>query len=229
MFEKLARWRNERRLKKILKSNRDGWLLVQRGNQYHLQPVTHDPDADAMTVDWNDSKEYYEDHAGAMRTLHGIPFGLACDQARPVVDADAASKVTAVDAKLTDGGDIANESLTWKDVIQRFQVGYVDRSDGRNWIVNPFHLREDEDDIVDIRPTMRLFRHASSPDTPRKAAKNAVEAERANAGMDFGSLMQIGTIFGAFFLGAITVEYIAGGSGGSSVIDGVGLMILPYL
>ncbi|MDR9412763.1 MAG: hypothetical protein RI531_09145, partial [Haloferacaceae archaeon] len=70
---------------------------------------------------------------------------------------------------------------------------------------------------------------ASSPDTPRKAAKNAVEAERANQGMDFGSLMQIGTIFGAFMLGAITVEYIAGGSGGSSVIDGVGLMILPYL
>ena len=182
-----------------------------------------------MTVEWDESKEYYEDHAGAMRTLHGIPFGLACDQARPVVDADSAKKVTAVDAKLTDGGDIANESMTWKDVIQRFQVGYVDRKDGRNWIVNPFHLREHEDDIVDIRPTMRLFRHASSPDTPRKAAKNAVEAERANAGVDFGSIMQIGTIFGAFILGAITVEYIAGGSGGSSVIDNVGLMILPFL
>ncbi|MDR9412619.1 MAG: hypothetical protein RI531_08400, partial [Haloferacaceae archaeon] len=156
MFEKLTRWRNERRLKKILKTNRDGWLLVQRGNQYHLQPVEHDADADALVVQWDEAAEYYEDHAGAMRTLHGIPFGLACDQARPVVDADAASKVSAVDKKLTDGGDIANERMTWKDVIERFQVGYVDRQDGRNWIVNPFHRASDEDDVVDIRPIVRV-------------------------------------------------------------------------
>ncbi|MDR9412768.1 MAG: hypothetical protein RI531_09175, partial [Haloferacaceae archaeon] len=64
---------------------------------------------------------------------------------------------------------------------------------------------------------------------PRKAAKNAIEAERATQGIDLSQLTQIGTIFGAFLLGAITVEFIAGGGGGGVDVGGIGLMITSLI
>ncbi|WP_182013505.1 hypothetical protein [Haloquadratum walsbyi] len=75
---------------------------------------------------------------------------------------------------------------------------------------------------------MSLFRHAADPQTPVKAAKNAVEAERAVSSFDLGQLSQIAGLFGAFLLGAITVEFIAGADSGSGGID-VGLQIASLL
>jgi hypothetical protein len=59
---------------------------------------------------------------------------------------------------------------------------------------------------------------------PRKAAKNAVEAERNLEGTDWGEAVTYGAILSAFLLGAISSTYIGGGGGGGGGIN-IGLMI----
>jgi len=95
-------------------------------------------------------------------------------------------------------------------------------------IINPFHHTDDEPDIVDVRPTARLFRRAARPDTPRKAAKNAVEAERASQGLDLGTVGQTAMILMSAFIGGI-LTYIgttAGGGGGGGIALPIMLSIL---
>jgi hypothetical protein len=72
---------------------------------------------------------------------------------------------------------------------------------------------------------VRLFPQESSPDTPRKAADNAVEAERATQGLSMGKVGDWVQIVGSFLMGAITVEFIAGSSGGGGV--DVPIMVMP--
>jgi hypothetical protein len=73
---------------------------------------------------------------------------------------------------------------------------------------------------------MRLFRHGADPNTPKKAATNAIEAERAKSARDLGELLEWGKIAGSFLLGAIVAEYFGGGGG--SVPD-VSLMIMQLI
>jgi len=44
--------------------------------------------------------------------------------------------------------------------------------------------------------------------------------------MDWGPALQYGSLFAAFLLGGIMVEYIASGGGGGSL--NVGLMLMPW-
>jgi hypothetical protein len=217
----------------------EGWLLVQSGNEYELEPVDYDPSADAYVIERGDDedKEYYEDNLGMMHSLFGVPIGLVTDEQRPIVDADSARKAAAADQKVTDGGMLdPQETMPVQDVMNRMKVGTVQTQSGIAHLVNPWHHKDDEPDIVDIRPTMRLFRHDARPDTPRKAAKNAVEAERATDGLNVGKLTDWVQIVGSFLMGAIVTEYIAGSSGGGGGVEipvtlGFDALVqtLPYL
>lgn len=218
----------------------EGWLLVQSGNEYVLEPVDYDADADAFIIERDgEEDQFFEDNMGMMHSLFGVPIGLATDEARPIVDADSAKTASAADQKVTDGGIMAKEeTLEVGEVMNRMKVGTVQTGNGIAHLINPWHHENDEPDIVDIRPTMRMFRHDSSPDTPRKAAKNAVEAERATGGLDVGALTDWVQIVGSFLMGAIVTEYIAGSSGGGGGIDipvtltpafDVMMQALPYL
>lgn len=207
----------------------DGWLLVQRGNKYTLEEATYDSDADAYRTGGGDEDElFFEDQAGRMHTFRGVPFGICNDEFRPILDADTAKTATAVDEKVTDGGKLAPQSsIKVSDVMKRMRVGTVSTQDGVAHIVNPYHHTDDEPDIVDMRPTASLLRHDSSPDAPRKAAKNAIEAERATDGLNVGNLTDWVQIVGSFLMGAIVTEYIAGSSGGGGVE--VPLMLQPLI
>jgi len=63
----------------------------------------------------------------------------------------------------------------------------------------------------------------------RRLRQAAAERDRQDTGIDLSQLSQIGTIFGAFLLGAITVEFIAGSGSGGVDVGGIGLMILTLL
>jgi hypothetical protein len=68
-------------------------------------------------------------------------------------------------------------------------------------------------DIIDIREITSLLSHAGSPDTPRKTAENAAQAERAFD--DWGDLKQSASMIGAAFTGGILVYLgMSGGGGG---------------
>jgi len=218
--QRMAGWA----FKKLLRSNGDGWVLTQRGNQYTIDPLERDPETDAYVTQ---DDEYLEDHVGRMKILHGVPFGLHLEQFRQMTDIEDATIATAADSKVTDGGQLGvNEPITLAEVIDRLKVGEVFTNSGRIVIVNPFHRTSDHADIVDLRPTMRLFRHGADPNTPKKAATNAIEAERAKSARDLGELLEWGKIAGSFLLGAIVAEYFGGGGG--SVPD-VSLMIMQLI
>ena len=221
-------WRINRRKKKLANISNDGWLWVQRGNQYELEQLHRDSDADAYYVERPDgSKEYYEDNIGMMHTWQGVPFGIATDRSRVIADAETAQIAATVDQK-EESNELVDEDSVFRlgDIMKHLTVGQIDAQGQRAIIVNPFHRRDEEPDIVDVRPVTKLMRRGARPDTPRKAAKNAIEAERATSGVDFSSFVQIGSLFAAFFLGGIMVEYIAGSGGGGIDVGGIGLMIL---
>jgi hypothetical protein len=202
-------------------SKADGWLLVQRGNKFELEPAEYDSDADAYVItDGEGEDQFYEDTAGMMHTFRGVPLGLATDEARPIVDIENAKTATTAAHKMADGGVIpADQTLTVEQVRNRLKVGTINTSYGAAHIINPFHRAADEPDIVDLRESVRLFPNESSPDTPRKAADNAVEAERATGGLDVGNLTDWIQIVGSFLMGAIVTEYIAGSSSGGGGVD----------
>jgi hypothetical protein len=226
-IQKYKRWKAYRHLKKFLNSNKEGWLLTQRGNRYTLDPVTRDADSDAFTVEFDGETEYVEDNVGMMHYLGGVPFGLRNENARPIVDATSAAVAQTETGKINDEHQLSvDDSLTLSQIIDRLTVGTVYTENGSVMIVNPFHALEDEPDIVDLRSVMRLFRHDADPKTPIKAAKNAIKAERAVSGFDWSNAAQIGGMLGAFLLGAIATEFIAGSAGGGMPEVNLGLMIL---
>jgi len=210
----------------VLADNSEGWVISQQGNNYSFEPLETTPEPHQWTINPDEeTEEYVADNIGLMHTLNGVPMGLHLEGRRPVMDVQTASVASAQNRKLTDGGTLSNDAqLSLEDIQQRLVVGRVQTREGPHTIVNPFHDEDDEPDIVDLRSTMRLLKNAADSRTPVKAAKNAVEAERAVQGMDWGNAAQIGGLIAAFLMGAITVEYIAGSSaGGGSGID-VGLM-----
>ena len=76
-MNRIQRWMADRRLRKALRSNRHGWVLTQRGNEYDIEPIQREEDTGMYLT--ADSDEYIEDHAGMMHTLEGVPFGLRRD------------------------------------------------------------------------------------------------------------------------------------------------------
>jgi len=77
--------------------------------------------------------------------------------------------------------------------------------------------RETRMDIIDVRDITSVLSHAGSPDTPRKTAENAAQAERAFD--DWGELKRNASLIAAFVVGAIMM-YIGmsnGGGGGGGV------------
>jgi hypothetical protein len=219
MIDRIRRWLNDRRLRKFLSSTTHGWLLFQKGREYELKELGYDEALDCYFIQDEDGEElYFEDELGRMGSLEGVPIGLASSQGRPIVDVQDAEHATAFDEKSTDKKPLQDEDVvTVKQMRDSLQVARLELDHAYVEVINPFIDKERQTDIVDLRPTFQLFRRSARPDTPRKAAKNAIEAERAKSGPDLGQIGYITTIFSAFFLGAIVTEFIAGGSSGGGV------------
>ena len=111
------------------------------------------------------------------------------------------------------------------EIREGFQVGELETDQGLVSIINPF--TDAGGSVVDLRDVVKGLRHGGTSDLPRKAAENARLAERANSGMDWGPALQYGSLFAAFLLGGIMVEYIAGGGGGGGGVS-LGLMLMPW-
>ena len=217
-------WMRPRILRKILNSNAEGWLIIQRGQRYTIQPAEH---ADGgLTVEIGEETHHYE-RPEMMHDLMGVPVGLALAGPSSLVDVEAAAGMEHLEHQEDIPTLTEDEELSVAEIREDFQVGELETDQGLVSIINPF--TDVGGSIVDLRDVVKGLRHGGTSDLPRKAAENARLAERANSGVNLGSALQIGSLFAAFILGGIMVEYIAGGSGGSSVVDGVGLMIMPWL
>jgi len=217
---RISSWLREWHFKKFLNSTSNGWLLFQEGKDYSFKELAFDEDLGAYFVEDDDGEQlYFEDENGRMGNLEGKPLGLASSQGRPIVSVEDAEHATAFDDKRSDIPPLEDDDhISIGQVRDSLQVARIERDAGPDVeVINPFFDRTEQAEIVDLRPTFQLFRRSARPDTPRKAAKNAVEAERAKSGPDLGQIGFVGTIFGAFLLGAITVEFIAGGGGGGGV------------
>jgi len=219
MIDRVRNWFRDRRLRKFLGSTTHGWLLFQKGREYELKELGYDEALDCYFIQDEDGEDlYFEDELGRMGSLEGVPLGLASSQGRPIVDVQDAEHATAFDEKSTDKKPLKDdEVVTVKQMRESLQVARLELDHTNVEVINPFIDKERETDIVDLRPTFQLFRRSARPDTPRKAAKNAIAAERAKSGPDLGQIGYITTIFSAFFLGAIVTEFIAGGSSGGGV------------
>jgi len=82
--------------------------------------------------------------------------------------------------------------------------------------------RETRMDIIDVRDITSVLSHAGSPDTPRKTAENAAQAERAFD--DWGELKRNASLIAAFVIGAIMM-YIGMSNGGGGGGGGVSIML----
>jgi hypothetical protein len=206
---------------KIIRSNKDGWVLVQRGKRYALERLTREEDADAWRIGDEEEAEWVEDPADLMHSLHGVPFGLKLEQPRQVVDVEAASVAEESAQQVTDGGELSiDQSLPVSDIRSTLKVGEL-HADTRTFVfINPY-VETAREKLYDLRNVTKLFRYDSSSDTPRKSAKNAKEAERAFD--SYGSIKEFGKVVTAFMLGAIAT-YIGGTGGGGG---GGGGAIIP--
>lgn len=205
-------------LKQILRSNKDGWCLVQRGNSYDLEPLTREEDADAYRIGDKDDAEWVEDEAGLMHSMYRVPFGLKLESKRPIVDVNTAAAAEGTAGKLTDGGQLTgSETFSLEDLQDRLHIGTLNAGERTFVYVNPFVERATER-LHDLREIGRVMTHDANPDTPRKTAKNAKEAERA---FDRGDLKEKGMYLASFVAGGI-VAYI-GGSGGGGGGGGVSM------
>lgn len=220
-------------LRQVLRSNKTGWLLTQRGTRYTLDPVTRDEDAGVYRVGSEDDAEYAEDSAGLMHTLEGVPLGLRLERQRSIVDVDMAESAHAAAEKRADGGLLAADDpkeKTLAEVEDDLIVGKV-RGDQRDQLyINPFAARDMIPDVLDLRNAAKLMRHDSDPNTPRKTAKNATEAERAFE--SWGDLKEMGKVAMGFVLGMVATyagTTAGGGGGGGNPADAVniGLSIVP--
>lgn len=207
-----------RALRWALNGTSDAWLLIQSGNSYELVEADYESDAGAYVVEHDGDEQYYEDVAGMMRDLEGVPLGLANDDARVIVDAETAKAATAADVKVEDRGELAPDAeLSIDEIKNSMNVGTYQTANGPAHIINPFHRVRDEPGVVDLEAVTTVLEHGGRPDTPRKTAENAVEAERATQGFGLGELTSWVKYVGSFLMGAIAVEYIASSSGGGGV------------
>jgi hypothetical protein len=228
--------------RQILRSNKDGWALTQRGTRYTFDPLDREEDANCYKIDRDGNEEYVEDAGGMMHTLEGVPLGLRVEDDRPMVDIEAAEATHAMDEKAPDGGELATPvpgdpeyavddlgDIEPDEAEERLIIGYKEGERRKLMYINPFELRDKVPDLVDLRNVPKVLRHDSDPDTPRKAAKNAVEAERA--GQKWDDIKTWAKNSGYFLLGAIatyigTTSTGGGGGGGAEAVD-VGLTALP--
>ena len=221
-MNRIQRWMADRRLRKALRSNRHGWVLTQRGNEYDIEPIEREEDTGMYVT--ADSDEYIEDNAGMMHTLEGVPFGLRRDDSRPIVDVVAAQVAEGAASKLPDGGTIAEDDrFTIEEISERLLVGKFRNGLGETiHYLNPF-VHVDSGHVVDLRNIGKLFLHDSNPDAPRKAAENALEAERAlNDGFQWGELGRY-----AMFVVMLVLGYGFGAQSSGAGIS-LGIMIMPW-
>jgi len=154
-----------------------------------------------------------------MHSIHGVPFGLKLESKRPMVDVEVAAAAEGTRGKLTDGGMLdGTEQFSLEELRNRLHVGKMHAQERTYVYINPFVERID--DVVDLRRIARVMTHDANPDTPRKTAKNATEAERA---FSRGDLKEKGMYLASFVAGGI-VAYI-GGSGGGGGGGGVAVPI----
>lgn len=219
----LALWH----LKRFLRSNKKGWVLTQRGNEYTVEPLKRDKSGMYQAIG---TDEYIEDNAGMMHNLYGIPLGLRVDDQRPVTDVVTAQVGKEVANKLPDGGMITEgQTFTVEELEDMLLVGKFQTQAGTVHYVNPF-VHVEPDNIVDLRHVAKLFQHDSDPDAPAKVAANAIEAERAVSQSNYSDVVKYGVLLGAVILGFGLANYSGGGGGGGggSIDLGVG-MISFYL
>lgn len=203
------------------------WILKPvGGTRYQLEIVEYDDaEGKAWRVGDEDDadREYFDDHAGRMRTLFGKSFGLAVDDISSIVDPVDAKLGELEAQKATDGGQVSSQSeFTLEELRERAHIGTAEQTvaDGvmrRVEFINPFVTVDDTRDsqsIVDVRDSVTLLSKNGSPETPRKTAENAAAAERAFD--DWGELKRNASLIAAFLMGAIVTEFIAGSGGGAA-------------
>jgi len=199
-MNRIKEWWAKRSIRRGLQANKDGWVLTQAGNNYEMEPITREEDTDMYRT--LGSEQYIEDNSGMMHTLDGVPFGLRRDDSRPIVDVISAQIAEGAASKLPDGGTIrADDELSIGEIQDRLLVGKFRNGEGQViHYVNPFV--EADNSVVDLRNIAKLFVHDSNPDAPRKAAENALEAERAlDDGYNLGELARYGMFIAVLVLG----------------------------
>jgi hypothetical protein len=200
------------------------WVLKPVGaTEYDLIPVEYDSaEGRAWLAGDEDSpdREYYDDDGGRMRTLFGKSFGLAVEDVSAIVDPVDCQLGKKEAEKVADGGQLSqDETAIIEDLRSRAHIGTLEKTyDGgvkqRIDYINPF-VSINEDDtgtIVDVRDAVTLLSKNGSPETPRKTAENAAQAERAFE--QWGEFKRNVSLIAAFMMGAIVTEFIAGGGGG---------------
>jgi hypothetical protein len=148
---------------------------------------------------------------------------------------------------VTDGGETADTDSQSQSLLQRLGLRSVDESDtgqdpptldelaDERAEAEPDEIttqideevetvveRETRMDIIDVRDITSVLSHAGSPDTPRKTAENAAQAERAFD--DWGELKRNASLIAAFVIGAIMM-YIGMSNGGGGGGGGVSIML----
>lgn len=225
MSDALAQWM----LKAGVKAG-DAWVLVQRGNGYELEPAEYDAaDSKAYLVgdDGDSDREYFDDEHGLMKTLWKTPFGLAYEGQSAISDITAATVGREYGDLKTDGGPRdADETFTLDELKDFAHVGTLEKNYNgvkhRIEYVNPFTSVPDGREIVDVRGVVNLLKNNGSPETPRKTAENAAQAERAFDSMQ--GLKQSASLLAAAMVGGILV-YIGMSGGGGGGGASVGLMV----
>jgi hypothetical protein len=212
----------QRALSKVLQSCPDGWLIVQQGNRYRLRPVQH---ADGAITAYLDGDKHHWEGDDMMHELAGTPLGMAVAGPASVVDVEAAAAVDHVETEQDMPELEPADQLSVGQIRDKLQVGQVKTDQGVVSLINPFTTVDGR--VTDLRGIVGAMRHAGTSDLPRKAAENAKLAERASKGTDLGQIGYVGSMFGAFLLGAITVEFIAGSGGGS--VPNVGISLIPVI
>jgi hypothetical protein len=212
------------------------WVLKPvGGTKYDLETVDYD---DAEGKAWragddnDEGREYYDDNGGRMRTLFGKSFGIVVEDISAIVDPVDAKLGELEGEKATDGGQLdSDDKGLIEDIRDRAHIGSMEKSyEGgvkrRIDFINPFvEIGEDDETgtIVDVRDAVTLLSKNGSPETPRKTAENAAQAERAFE--DWGELKRNASLIAAFLMGAIVTEFIAGGGGGGGGGISVGLSL----
>jgi len=134
---------------------------------------------------------------------------------------------------VTDGGETADTNSQSQSLLQRLGLRSADETVATPDEDLPARRRIDEEvetvveretrmDIIDVRDITSVLSHAGSPDTPRKTAENAAQAERAFD--DWGELKRNASLIAAFVIGAIMM-YIGMSNGGGGGGGGVSIML----
>jgi hypothetical protein len=216
---------NNMLLKQILRSNKDGWVLVQRGNTYALEKLERDTDAQAWTIDGEGGEEHYvTDPADQSHSWFGVPFGLKLEGKRPLVDVQTAATAEGA-AEATDGGRlVAEDEMSLQTMQERLTIGELELPQRGAVVkyINPF-VEVPRDRLVDLREITQLFRYEGGSEVPRQTAKNAKEAEQALES-GYGDLKDFGKVLASFIAGAVAAFIGSSGGGGGGGMN-VGLMI----